>query len=198
MQKNGFLLRKIRNHDELEDVYRLTYKCYLQKGYCEKNESNMLVHYPQFDELEETTVFVVEDDGGHLVGTVSTTKDNQYGLHVDVDFHSESDFVRNENTVLASSWRIAVDQDFRAQPQVARLLVDGSVAYWHVSNIQTCLMTLHPDHERFYERYLNCKTLSRTDALKDIYSVAVLMRWDASRCPLKSRLIDIIESNTTH
>lgn len=188
MQRKGYLLRGIRNRDELEDVYRLTYKCYVQKGYCKRNDSRMLIHYPHLDELSETAIFVVENEEGNLIGTVSTTRDNRYGLHVDEDFLQESDEVRKEGRSLASSWRIAVDQEYRSQSRVARLLVDGSVAYWHASNIETCLMTFNPAHEQFYARYLNCQTLSRKEGLHDLSNApAVLMRWDASACPLKER-----------
>ncbi len=199
VQKGNFLLRPIKNQRELEQVYRLTYECYLQQGYCSKSDTNMLVHYPQLDTIPSTNIFVVEDNQGNLIGTISTTLDNQLGLHVDIDFHSETELVRHEGKALASSWRIAIDQSYRSQSQVARLLIDGTVAYWHFANIQTCLMTFNPCHERFYERYINCKILGRNEELNDLENApAVLMRWDASRCPLKSRLNSIITSNTKH
>lgn len=196
MQRNGFLLRAIRNRDELEDVYRLTYECYLQKGYCRKNDSGKLAHYSQFDELDETMIFIVEDQEGRLLGTVSTTIDNRIGLHVDLDFHNQADQVRHEGRALASCWRIAVNEKYRSQLQVSRLLVDGSVAYWYATHIETCLMTLHPHHEGFYKRYLNCTTLGWIEGLGDINSQAILMRWDDFRCPLKNRLFSTTTNNT--
>lgn len=195
MHHKSFSFRSIRNRDELMEVYRLTYKCYLQKGYCSENESKTLIHYPQFDELEETSIFVVQNENNQLVGTISTTRDNPHGLHVDVDFHEETDLIRRERTSMASSWRIAVDEEYRHQAQVAKLLIDGSVAYWHTQQIETCLMSFHPRHERFYERYANCKLIGKSEWLKDIHSSAILMRWDANRCPLKKRLEEIINKN---
>jgi len=188
MQKRGFSLRTIRSEQELETVYRLTYQCYLNEGYCSKSEAGKLIHYPYLDALPETTIFIVEDPDGVVVGTCSTTLDNRHGLHVDEDFKSEADIVRKEQSILASSWRIAVDSRYRTGALVAKLLVEGSIAFWHASSIEVCLMTFNPCHERFYARFMNCLTLARKDDIHGLSNApAVLMRWDAGRCPFRAR-----------
>jgi hypothetical protein len=198
MQRDGYLLRTIRNMDEMEDVYRLTYRCYVQKGYCNKNDSGMLIHYPHLDDLSETRVFVAEDDVGKLIGTISNTIDSQYGLNIDEDFLGEINQIRKENRVLASTWRFATDEAHRSQARVARLLLDGMVAYMHATNIETCLTTVHPHHEAFHSRYLNCRTVAKSEGLKDVNSEALLMRWDSHRCPLKKRLAVHINDNANN
>ena len=199
IHKGNYLMRTINKQEELEHIYSLTYECYIQQGYCSKNSSRKLIHYPKLDNISSTTVFVIENSKGGLIGTASTTKDSQHGLHVDLDFHAETEMVRSERKILSSSWRIAVNPNYKSQPQVARLLIDGTVAYWHAAGIETCLMTFNPCHENFYKKYLNCKTLSKNDGLHDLKNApAVLMRWDASRCPLKARLSNFITNNTAH
>lgn len=198
MRRRDFFLRNIQSSEDLEQVYRLTYECYLQQGYCSRNKSGKLIHYPHLDHLAETSIFVAEDANGDVIGTCSTTLDNPHGLHVDEDFHKEADLVRQEGHTLASSWRIAVDTRYRAGTAVARLLVEGAVAFWHAASIETCLMTFNPCHERFYARYLGCQTIARRNELHDLSNApAILMRWDADRCPLKARLAPTANT-TTH
>ena len=198
LRQRGFFLHGVRDSNELEQVYRLTYECYVREGYCRKNEAGRLVHYPHLDQSPETTVFVVDDADGRMIGTCSTTIDNPYGLHVDEDFREQANLVRQEGRRLASSWRIAVDKQHRSGARVARLLIEGSIAYWHAASIQTCLMTFNPCHERFYASYMNCITLDRKDGLHDLSNApAVLMRWDAERCPFRAAFTSV-ESQVRH
>lgn len=181
-------LRMVEREREMDDVYRLTYQCYVAQGYCPPNSSGMLIHYPYLDGLEETTILVVETDEGRIVGTCSTTIDNPYGLHVDEDFPSETNRVRKEEGVLASSWRIAVDPKHRSGSRVARMLINGSIEFWHLSGIDICMMTFNPCHEAFYKRYMNCDTVAKKECLKDLQNAAaVLMRWDRYRCPFAAQ-----------
>ncbi|OIO69693.1 MAG: hypothetical protein CO186_09970 [Zetaproteobacteria bacterium CG_4_9_14_3_um_filter_49_83] len=194
----GFSLDAVRSQAEMDSVYHLTYECYLREGYCSKSETKRLIHYPHLDELDETTVLVVKDPLGKVVGTCSTTVDNPAGLHVDDDFHQQVDVIRKENCALASSWRIAVDRKSRAGAVVVKLLIEGSIAYWHTRSIDTCLMTFNPCHERFYARYMNCKTIARSGDIHGLSNApAVLMRWDAMRCPFKNRL-STLDIQTVH
>jgi hypothetical protein len=177
-------LRITESGHDMDAVYRLTYDCYVAKGYCLPNSSGRLIHYPHLDGLEETTVLVIETGGGEIVGTCSTTTDNPHGLHVDEDFLSEANQVREEGGVLASSWRIAVDPKYRSGSRVACMLIKGVIEIWHMSGVDTALMTFGPCHEAFYRRYANCMTIARSEGLKDIQNTAaVLMRWDRYRCP---------------
>lgn len=182
--KGGIRLRVVESEYEMDDVYRLTYDCYVAQGYCPPNGSGRLIHYPHLDALEETAVLVVEADDGKIVGTCSTTTDNPHGLHVDEDFLQEANQVRKEGGMLASSWRIAVDPKHRAGSRVACMLIKGVIELWHWSGIDTALMTFNPCHEVFYRRYANCLTVARKEGLKDLQNAAaVLMRWDRYRCP---------------
>lgn len=81
-------IRPVRSLEELRAVYRLTHDCYAASGFCAPNPTQFIVHYPQYDHIQETTILVALSQG-RVVGSVSVTMDGPKGLTVDKDFNSE-------------------------------------------------------------------------------------------------------------
>src|SRR4051812_8581180 len=84
------VIRTVRTLDELQHIYRLTHTCYAASGYFQPHPSGMLVHYPQYDHISETTILVAILDG-KIVGSVSLTVDGPSGFTIDEDFKPECD-----------------------------------------------------------------------------------------------------------
>src|SRR5262245_29486021 len=79
------IIRPIRDLAELQQVYRLTHDCYVENGYVKPHPTGMIVHYPQFDHIPETTILVAVING-RIVGSVSLTQDGPGGFSIDDDF----------------------------------------------------------------------------------------------------------------
>ena len=60
-------IRPVANIRELEAVYRLTHECYVAKSYVQNQPNGLLLHYPEFDVVPETTVLVAIH-AGEVIG----------------------------------------------------------------------------------------------------------------------------------
>ncbi len=179
------LVRAIRGTGELDLVYRLTHDSYVERGYVKPLCDGRLVHYPHLDRIPETTILVAEVNEA-IVGTVSLTLDSDAGLHVDDDFKAECDRIRGEGRRLAASWRIATRKECRNQLKVVMELIRQIVHEFVIQEIETCVFTFNPRHERIYKRLLNMETVAVRESTKGLENApAVFMRFDMARCPEK-------------
>jgi len=173
------LILKFINQNELDLVYKLTYEEYLRQGYIIENPNKSLSLYPHLDNILETTVIGCFDHN-KLLGTISWTLDGPNKLHTDIDFPKETEKVRQEGRILAASWRIITDHNYRHKISVVSSLILATIEEMMIGNVQTALFTFNPKHERVYRRILNMKTLARHDGT--IHGMdnapAVLMRLD--------------------
>lgn len=169
------IIRPIQTLIELDKIYYLTHDIYVKNGYYKPNEEGKLSHYPQLDNIPETTVFIAIKDG-EIVGTNSITLDGIMGLHVDLDFPDEVNKVRKERRRLVASWRIVTNNGIKVIVGLIKKTVDHAL---NILKADTALFTFHPKHESFYQKYLNAKTIARSDCISKLENApAVLMRVD--------------------
>lgn len=180
------IVRPVRSGVELEEVYRITHDAFVERNYCAPQPDGKLIHYPQLENIPETTVLVALQDG-KVMGTVSLTLDGPHGLHVDTDFKATVDQVRAEGIKVGASWRIATRQALRGERQVVMALIGEVVSYaFEIFDLDTFLCTFNPRHERIYGRLLGMRTIARNEASEGLENApAVLMRCDRTSVPEK-------------
>ncbi len=180
----SLVVRPAGNHFELEQVYRLTYEAYVERGYCRPKPDGKLVHYPQFENISETTVLVALLQK-QVMGTVSLTLDGPLGTPMDSDFKATCDTVRAEGLRLAASWRIVTQHSFRGQRQVVMALIGEVVrCAFEDFDLDTFLCSFHPRHESIYRRLLGMRTIARSEGTRGLHGApAVLMRCDRAAVP---------------
>jgi len=170
--------------EDLDAVYRLTYDEYRRRGYCEPRADGRLNHYPHLDGIDQTTVWVAEDDGV-VIGTNSITLDGPAGLHVDSDFPEAVDIIRDEcyatHRRFGASWRIVTAGTFRSSVHVVLELINAAVHH-SAGLVDTMLFSFNPRHQRFYELALALEFVAEARcASLSMEPEAVLMRGDAHK-----------------
>jgi len=162
----------------MERVYRLTHDCYVSKGYALAQPDGMLVHYADFDFIEETSVFVAMEHG-KVLGSISITMDGPKGLTVDKDFKGMCDELRHEGRRLAAVWRLVVHHSNQASRRVVMALIKAVSTEAVSHGYDSCLFVVNPRHSFIYQRLLSMKAIAEkgnTDGLAN--APAVLLRGD--------------------
>jgi len=158
--QNDSLLIRVADKTEFDDVYRLAHDCYVAKGYALPRPNYLLIHYPHFDYLEETTIWIAIFKN-EIVGSISVTRDSKYGFTIDEDFKAECDLVRAEGRKAGAAWRLVVKPACRDGGTIVKSLIETAIGAFLSQGGDTFLLEVNPAHERVYERMLNMKVLSR-------------------------------------
>jgi hypothetical protein len=176
--------------DQLEQVYRLTHDCYVAKEYASPQPNGLLLHYPEFDVVPETTVLIATRQE-EVVGSVSYTVRGAEGLTVGHDFDVECKALENEGRTLGAIWRLVVAESCRGSRQVLMALISEAVRRLLMEGVTTCLLVVHPKHAKIYERMLQMRVVARKDGTDGLRNApAVLLRCDRENLPPAWKLAD--------
>ena len=182
-------IREAVRNSEFRTVYELTYRVYVEDGYCEKREDRKLQHYSHLDEIPETTVIIGLHEG-ELVGTVSVTVDGPTGLHVDADFPEKMLEIRLglHGRKLGASWRIITDRGFRHERVLALALMRAAFVAIINCGIDVLVCSFNPKHAGFYNRFLGFQTIANGTCKSVGDKAAVLMVYDVETNGVPVRL----------
>jgi predicted GNAT family N-acyltransferase len=168
---------RIATQADMSNVYKLTYQSYLKEHYCQENNKQELIHYPHLDNIEETTVIIVDEDG-KIIGTNTVTLDGPNKLHTDEDFSEETERVRQEclekNKKLGCSWRIVTSSDNRNNKAVICLLFNKTVEIMVDKAMDICLFIFNPKHLSFYHKIFGLELVT-SNVCKSVSAPGVLM-----------------------
>ena len=171
-------IRPVANDAEMKMVHRLTHDCYVAKGYAKPQPNGQLNHYPEFDRLPQTTVFVAIHHG-EVVGSISMTVDGPKGLTVDGDFKEECDAMRKSGRKLATAWRLVMKHSVNPSRRILMALIKETATLATRKGANTWLFTVNPRHESVYRRLLKMYAVSYKEGTHGLVSApAVLLRSD--------------------
>jgi hypothetical protein len=181
--QDELVVRPVANAAELRMVYQLVHDCYVGKGYARPQPDGLLIHYPEFDFLEETTVFVAVWKG-EIVGTFSFTLDGSAGMSTDGDFQEECERIRLEKRRLATGWRLAIKKSARSHRHIVMSLIKQTIRAALAADVTSWVISVNPEHENLYRRMLNMYVVGRKETTSGLTNApAVLMRCDIERLP---------------
>lgn len=177
------IIRPVANDAEMKMVHRLTHDCYVSKGYAPPQPNGQLNHYPEFDRLAQTTVFVAIQHG-EVVGSISMTVDGPEGLTVDGDFKDDCDVMRHAGRKLATAWRLVMKHSMNPSRRILMALIKETAGLATRKGADTWLFTVNPRHESVYHRLLKMYTVSRKEGTHGLANApAVLLRADIEHLP---------------
>ncbi|MBD3383593.1 hypothetical protein GF407_01590 [candidate division KSB1 bacterium] len=181
----NYEIRKAATKQELERVYRLTHDAYVEMNYAKPQPDSRLIHYPELENIPETTVMIAES-GSRVLGTLSITVDGPAGLNTDRDFPEHTSRIRSQTKMLAACWRMVTCKDYRHKKSIVKDLFKESLKFiFRQLEIDTLLCTVNPCHERVYQLLFGCETVARQvksiDGLEN--APAILMRLENKNVP---------------
>ncbi|MBI3615869.1 MAG: PilZ domain-containing protein [Candidatus Omnitrophica bacterium] len=160
--------RPAQSLGEMKAAYRLVYKEYLARGYCQPNPSQM--HYNFYCFLPETCTFILERKG-QLLGTISLMGGSACGLPMETLFPEQIAELRNPGRRLAEVGLLALDLEaigksarlfsltnFQKQASLFRLFKVMFDYARFIVGATDLVIGMHPKHEVLY-RYLTFEAI---------------------------------------
>jgi hypothetical protein len=190
-------IRPVANIRELEAVYRLTHECYVAKSYVQHQPNGLLLHYPEFDVVPETSVLVAIH-AGEVIGSISFTVSRTEGLTIGQDFREECLQMEKEGRVLCAIWRLVVKEAHRGSRQVLLGLISEATRRLLMSPMNSFLLVVNPKHTRVYKRLLNMREVGSKGITEGLHNApAVLLRGDRETLPSEWRLANFAVGSHT-
>jgi len=179
-------IRRAKTFEDLHQVYRLTHDSYVAAGLCESQSNQMIIHHPDQDVIPETVVFLVEVND-ELVGTVTYTHDNQFGLMVDSGFKQQIDRYRNFYGNVANVWRLAIAPAYHDDTRIVKHLFGIAITCVLQNKIPVCFFTLSPAHARIYQKLINaevvCQGFDSNELIDPKHAEVVLLKLYIDKIP---------------
>ncbi|HOW59358.1 MAG TPA: hypothetical protein PLO78_06520 [Candidatus Omnitrophota bacterium] len=154
------VLRIARSEDELAAAYRLLYREYLKRGFCQPNPSRM--HYTFHCFLPTSRTFILEKKG-QVAGTLSLMMDSPHGLPAESAFESEIKALKSPVHCIAEIGLFALDpalfRSDRGHLAYFRKLADafilfkGAFDYARFTCMTDFVIAVHPKHEPLYRSF---------------------------------------------
>ncbi|MAD61579.1 MAG: hypothetical protein CMH49_08760 [Myxococcales bacterium] len=142
----------LEDESRLVEIHSLTHDCLVDAGRITPVDSGMFILYPKLNEIEETTVLIVEYEG-RIIGTNTITLDNKHGLHSEVHFPDQTDKARKRSKRLCSSWRIMIDKT-HASITVLMGLIEFTLEVGRQLGVDACCFVFRKSHALIYQRLL--------------------------------------------
>ena len=186
--KEVISVRKISTLHDLRNVYKLTNDVYSRSGIASASTNGMMIYHPEQDVMPQTHVFVAEVNGV-MIGTITLSIDNAFGLMVDSGFKPIIDQYRTEYKNLASFWRFAVLPDYQSNLVVMRKLIGLSALSMVWNKAQVCFLIVSPKHIGFYQKVLAFEEVAwgidTNPHIKAEHAQVVLMKIHIENIPVK-------------
>lgn len=158
--------RPVSSIEELKSSYHLVYNQYLQRGYCQENESKM--YYTYFCILPKAQAFILKNQE-KMIGTASLIPDSSCGLPMEYTFPDEISALRRPGRLLAEVSLLALDlkafekksftlTDFEKLSAAFKLFKALFDYGRNVLKVTDFVITMHPKHQGLYQ-YLKFKTI---------------------------------------
>jgi len=192
------IIRPAGSKGELDKIFGLRYRSYLEKGYISENPSGTLSD--EWDGLDATT-HIVAIENNHITGAVRMVRDSLKGLPMERVFEREITSLRRQGRVLAEASTLVTAKEDRNSKRSLWLRLCRAV--WREAQarkINDLCIAVTPNHLSFYKRLLfeiigNPK---RYILLNGILAYPMRLRVDEARVRHRSHRNDNAQSLRSH
>lgn len=167
--------QRATNVDQLEAIFRLRYKCYLQEGIIDLDKHKRFSDH--FDDLPNTINIGVFRDGSLYsairLHIIRTFEDNSPTRSVFADIIDP--ILKSGCTIVDPSRFVVSSQGERQSPLAALVTLRAATAAALHFNAQIVLAPVRTEHCSFYRRYLGCSLIAEPRSYPGINTKLCLM-----------------------
>lgn len=185
---SDIIIRKVNSLTDLRKVYRLVNDTYNKAGIANRSSDGLMIHHPEQDVVPESHIFIAEI-GEKIVGTITFTIDNQFGLMIDDDFKEEMEIYRSIYPKISAVWRFAILPELQNDLRIMKKLIGVAALHMKWYNVPICFMTISPEHARIYKRIMNMEEVAigkdSNKLIRKEHADVVLLKSNAGTLPEK-------------
>jgi hypothetical protein len=184
----NLLARPVESLDEIKAAFLLTYREYVQRGYCQADLCEL--HFSVYSLLPESRVIVLKQDQS-LIGTISLIIDSSMGLPMEAQYSDEVNQFRKPGRKLAEVGLLALDSKVfpRGHFSLTNIkkqhalfaLFKGMFDQARQAGVTDLMIAMHPKHRLLYT-YLLFETIGAIKKYRGARdNLAIPMRLDVPK-----------------
>lgn len=151
-----YTIKVVNTCEEREEVFKLGYQVYREKGYIDQNPNEWLIR--GYDANEETVILIVQDKNKKIIGSVTLVFEENCKLPSEKMYRDEIKNIKNEGHRLAEISRLIIHPDYRNSKEVLLLLFNYLAIYTYRVKKYSCLIVqVNPRHISYYKLLLKFK-----------------------------------------
>lgn len=172
--KKDFIVKIANTQQEREDVFRLGYQVYREKGYIKENENEWMIQ--NYDFNQDTIILTVLDHNKKLVGSVTLVFEGTTILPSNNLYKNELNALRKKGSKLAELSRLVVDRNHRNCKEVLVLMFNYLAIYIKdVKQYDGLVIQVNPRHVQYYKSLLSFEELGGEKACPIVQNAPAIL-----------------------
>lgn len=152
--KSNLTIKVANTLEEREEVFKLTYKIYRQKGFAKEREDERLI-FP-YDTHPETVILVVKDENDLIVGSTTLVFNKNGQIPAEKMYKQEINALKKDEKYSTEFCRLVVHPEYRNAKDILLLLFNYAAIYiYHVKQYSCITIEVNPKHKAYYKRLLS-------------------------------------------
>lgn len=149
-----FIIKVANTLEEREEVFKLAYQVYLEKGYVSPNGNAWLVQ--NYDASQDTAILIVQDKEKNIAGSVTIVFDGSSKLPAEKIYRDELTNLRASGKRMAEISRLVISPNYRNSKDILVLLFNYLCIYvHHVKSYNSLVIQVNPRHKNYYKTLLS-------------------------------------------
>ncbi|NRA11510.1 MAG: hypothetical protein HRT57_06120 [Crocinitomicaceae bacterium] len=128
-----FTIAKTKSTDDIDFINEAIFSNYIDQGLIHSQATDPMIFYPQFNQLENTNIYIIRNKVNKMIGSISSTRDLG-DLPLPKEYDSAINKLRKEKYTVFGVWRFYVDPKYKQTALslhlIARVMGDVRKAPW--------------------------------------------------------------------
>jgi N-acyl-L-homoserine lactone synthetase len=177
----NFTIKIANSLQEREDVFRLGYQVYFEKGYIKQNYQEWLIQ--SYDANSETVILMVQDQNKEIAGSLTLVFSESMKLPAERIYGEEIKGYQAKGEKMVEVSRLVISHEYRNSKEVLLLLINYLMIYcYHEKKYSSLIIEVNPRHKNYYKSLLNFDEVGGEKACPNVQNApAVLLHLPLSR-----------------
>lgn len=165
---------------EREEVFRLAYQVYRDKGYILENENAWLVN--SYDANPSTLILIVKDSSHRVVASVTLVFRDQGKLPAERIYKNEIYSYLKQGEKLLEISRLVINKDYRNSKEILTLLFNYiCVCAFHINHCDGMIVQVNPKHKNYYMKLLRFEEIGSEKCCPSVQNAPAVLLYANSK-----------------
>lgn len=169
-----FVIKIANKLEEREEVFKLAYNCYLDKGFIKPNPKKWYIQ--NYDIDSETVSLMVKDINNKIAGSLTLVFSECSKLPAERIYYDELNELKKKGEKLVEVSRLVIANEYRNSKEVLLLLINYLLIYsYHIKEYTSIIIEVNPRHKVYYKNLLQFTEIGNEKACPTVQNFPAIL-----------------------